>query len=104
MVNISTRWAYNQLNVHGRRRPYLDRIQSFRTESPDLFYNDFEKVIFKKYPVIEDIKETMYILGAEFASLSGSGSSVYGFFKYKNTEPAFKYFKDNDYRVFRIKS
>lgn len=42
--------------------------------------NDFETTVFKKFPIIEKIKSEMYNQGAEFALMSGSGSSVYGFF------------------------
>jgi 4-diphosphocytidyl-2-C-methyl-D-erythritol kinase len=42
--------------------------------------NDFEKYVFKKYPVIEKIKKQLYENGALFALMSGSGSSVYGIF------------------------
>ncbi|TSA30033.1 MAG: hypothetical protein D4R68_01305, partial [Ignavibacteriales bacterium] len=43
--------------------------------------NDFEGFVFGKYPEIEKIKKQLYQDGALFASLSGSGSSVYGIFK-----------------------
>lgn len=50
------------------------------TEWENLMYNDFEKSIFPKYPQIETIKQKLYDLGAVYASMSGSGSSVYGIF------------------------
>lgn len=43
--------------------------------------NDFEKSVFPKYPVIAAIKETLYQAGAIYASMSGSGSSVFGLFE-----------------------
>jgi len=49
----------------------------------DSMCNDFEKSIFPKYPAIEKIKEKLYDLGAAYASMSGSGSSVYGIFDQK---------------------
>jgi 4-diphosphocytidyl-2-C-methyl-D-erythritol kinase len=45
--------------------------------------NDFEKSVFRKYPEIELIKNELYNQGAVYASMSGSGSSVYGIFKDK---------------------
>ena len=45
--------------------------------------NDFETPVFKKYPEIEAIKNRLYDLGAIYASMSGSGSSVFGFFESK---------------------
>lgn len=42
--------------------------------------NDFEEIIFPQYPGIEKIKNDMYNAGALYASMSGSGSSVFGIF------------------------
>ncbi|MGZ3884945.1 MAG: 4-(cytidine 5'-diphospho)-2-C-methyl-D-erythritol kinase [Bacteroidia bacterium] len=49
----------------------------------DLLVNDFEKSIFKIYPEIEKLKNSLYEKGAVYASMSGSGSAVYGIFKKK---------------------
>lgn len=43
--------------------------------------NDFEESVFKQYPQILAIKETLYDMGAAYASMSGSGSSVFGLFR-----------------------
>lgn len=42
--------------------------------------NDFEKPLFYEYPEIAAIKEELYHKGAVYASMSGSGSTVYGLF------------------------
>ncbi len=47
--------------------------------------NDFEKTIFPQYPAIEKIKNDLYHAGALYASMSGSGSSVYGIFTKGNS-------------------
>ncbi len=47
--------------------------------------NDFEKYVFQRFPEIEKVKEKLYHEGAIYASLSGSGSAVFGLFK---REPA----------------
>lgn len=52
----------------------------------DELQNDFEKVIFPRFNEIVDIKDEFYRNGAVYASMSGSGSTVYGIFK-KGTEP-----------------
>jgi 4-diphosphocytidyl-2-C-methyl-D-erythritol kinase len=43
--------------------------------------NDFEKSVFSQFPVVEQIKEQLYQIGALYASMSGSGSAVYGIFE-----------------------
>ena len=42
--------------------------------------NDFERMVFEKYPAIADVKKRLYEAGALYAAMSGSGSSVYGIF------------------------
>ena len=44
------------------------------------FENDFEKIVIPAYPEIGAIKQKLLDSGAKFASLSGSGSTVYGVF------------------------
>ncbi len=45
--------------------------------------NDFEAALFPEYPKLSQIKSDLYNLGAEYASMSGSGSALYGIFKSK---------------------
>ena len=55
----------------------LSPIDSWKEEMK----NDFEEPVFNQYPEIKKIKEDLYSTGAIYASLSGSGSTVYGIFK-----------------------
>ena len=43
--------------------------------------NDFERVVFPLYPAIRDVKRALEHAGSSYASLSGSGSTVYGIFR-----------------------
>ncbi len=54
-------------------------IEEWRT----LLVNDFENSVFKNLPQIKDLKQILYDVGAIYASMSGSGSAVFGIFKTK---------------------
>ena len=52
--------------------------------------NDFEESIFPNHPELAAIKETLYNMGAAYAQMSGSGSSLFGIFKEKVDKSAFE--------------
>jgi 4-diphosphocytidyl-2-C-methyl-D-erythritol kinase len=58
-----------------------DHIEKPITEWRDLIYNDFETPIFSQYPELEAIKLKLYNQGAIYASLTGSGSTLFGIFR-----------------------
>jgi 4-diphosphocytidyl-2-C-methyl-D-erythritol kinase len=47
----------------------------------DILINDFEVPVFQKYPAIKELKELLYKKGAVYASMTGSGSTVFGLFE-----------------------
>ena len=89
-ISISTKWAYSKIKNKLNSEETLTNFARFLGEknfSPKLFENDFEDVVIPAYPEIGLIKNKLIELGAKFASLSGSGSTVYGIF---NNEPSVK--------------
>ena len=50
--------------------------------------NDFEAALFGEYPVLRDIKETLYEKGARYAAITGSGSCLYGIFEKEKANAA----------------
>lgn len=80
-IHSDTAEAYAIVESEERLLP-LEDIKSKPPGSwKDFVVNDFEKVIFQKYPEIKTIKDKMIFSGASYASLCGSGSAVFGLFK-----------------------
>ena len=80
-IHINTGIAYSKSNPHKPEENLLDLIKLPIEDWKGKIKNDFEDVIFKSHPEIKEIKEKLYDSGAIYASMSGSGSSVYGIFK-----------------------
>jgi len=79
-ISVSTPDAYKNV-IPSKSIFNLKNIESLPIESwKDVIKNDFEKSVFEKYPEIEDLKNTLYEMGALYASMSGSGSAVFGIF------------------------
>lgn len=80
---INTREAYRNCRPEEASARLYELIDRPIAEWKDLIINDFEDYAFKKYPIIGKLKKQLYISGALFSSMSGSGSSVYGIFSEK---------------------
>ncbi|MDD4969631.1 MAG: 4-(cytidine 5'-diphospho)-2-C-methyl-D-erythritol kinase [Paludibacter sp.] len=79
-IHVSTPEAYSLVVPEIPQVSLLELILQPMAEWKNVIKNDFEKSVFTKYPAIETIKNNLYELGAVYASMSGSGSSVYGIF------------------------
>ncbi len=83
-VHISTKLAYDNAFKRGEKQTNIaltDYIHLPINEWQNYFTNDFEPYVFKEFKEVALIKDKMYELGALYASMSGSGSAVYGIFK-----------------------
>ena len=82
-LSISTEWAYSQLKNKLKSDNSILRFANLMRKdflSFKFFENDFEKIVIPAYPEIGSIKNKLLDSGAKFASLSGSGSTVFGIF------------------------
>ncbi len=84
-IHVSTAWAYQNFRpTRTGAPPDLKALVLGGMENPlqlvNGLRNDFEPLVFASYPAVMKIKETMMRGGAEYASMSGSGSSVFGLF------------------------
>ena len=84
---VSTREAYSGITRHpevaGQIKSVLCQAKPVCTllGEAGLFVNDFEETVFPGHPVIAAIKKRLLNAGAFYASMSGSGSTVFGLFK-----------------------
>jgi 4-diphosphocytidyl-2-C-methyl-D-erythritol kinase len=80
-IHVSTQEAYANVEPQQSKESLRDIIQLPVSEWKDKMVNDFEKSVFVRHPEIGEIKQKMYERGAVYASMSGSGSSVFGIFE-----------------------
>ena len=84
-ISIATSWAYKNLDYLSLTSDTQDvNLARFprngETNKRRYFRNDFENLVFSEYPEIGEIKRQISESGAVYASLSGSGSGVFGLY------------------------
>lgn len=99
-IHVNTGWAFSQLQLS--QRSYASgTIRDLITEKPeqwrDRLVNDFEEPVFRKHPELAAIKSTLYSAGAIYASMSGSGSTIFALVSPEFSLPSF----DEAYTIHR---
>jgi 4-diphosphocytidyl-2-C-methyl-D-erythritol kinase len=82
-IHIGTKEAYNGISPHEPNQKIKELIKGSIVKWKETVFNDFEASVFPKYPEIKIVKQKMYDDGAVFASMTGSGSAVFGLFEKK---------------------
>ncbi len=77
---VSTKEAYAHVSPKKPNVPLMTVIGGDIDKWKKSVKNDFETSVFPTHPTIAEIKESLYASGADYAAMSGSGSSVFGIF------------------------
>jgi 4-diphosphocytidyl-2-C-methyl-D-erythritol kinase len=95
-ISISTREAFAAVKPKQPARSIGDIIREPVSKWRGTLINDFEESAVTKYPELGGVREELYRAGAIYASMTGSGSSLYGIFE-KTSQPNFQF--NGNYRV-----
>ncbi len=93
-IQVSTQKAYSIIRAEKPEIRLSEIISKPIDQWKNILLNDFEKPIFKLHPEIGNLKNNMYSIGAAYASMTGSGSAVFGIFENK---PILKNINPNNY-------
>lgn len=80
-ISISTVEAYTQVVPKIPKHDIPEILRLPIEDWKSTLKNDFEASVFQRFPEVAQIKRALYEMGASYASMSGSGSSVFGIFK-----------------------
>lgn len=96
-IHISTATAFSKIIPYKPTKSVKEIINNPIETWKDNLKNDFEFSAFSEYPEIKNIKEYLYSQGAVYASMTGTGSTVYGIFRNdfdeENIQTSIAYYK-----------
>lgn len=86
-LSISTAQAFAQIQPRPVTESLPQLIQYPISTWKHRIHNQFEDTVFKSHPSLAEYKQHLYQLGAVYASLTGSGSTLYGIFPPESAQP-----------------
>jgi len=99
-IHISTKWAFDQINITQQNDciKKLSKKKVITIEDIRKFaVNDFEQIVFNKFPEVKALKEKLSTFTPKFVMLTGTGSSVYAIFSNLQKARNAKEYFDNKY-------
>jgi len=99
-IFVSTKWAYEKVMP---AKPDLSLLESYKRgrlkleNFKEYIKNDFEKPVMEEFQAIRKLKDELYEMGADFALMSGSGSSLFAIFRNPVLAAEAKEFYENQY-------
>ena len=87
-IHISTAQAFSLCTPSAAGPSLKDYIAGPVTTWAHSLVNDFEGPVFQEYPLLRTIKQQLYDRSAVYASMTGSGSSLFGIFEKGNADAA----------------
>ena len=99
-IFVSTKWAYEKVMP---AKPDLSLLESYKRgrlkleNFKEYIINDFEKPVMEEFQAIRKLKDELYEMGADFALMSGSGSSLFAIFRNPVLAAEAKEFYENQY-------
>lgn len=100
-IHVSTADAFRNISPSTPVHPYSAVTNTPLNQWRNTLFNDFEKTVFDLHPAIRQIKEKLYTVGASYASMTGTGSTVYGIFE--GTIPE-NIIPENDYEIILVQN
>ena len=80
-IHINTGWAFSRISPGSSKYTLKQIVDTPVSTWKDIVINDFEVPVFREFPAIKELKEQFYNKGAIYASMTGSGSTVFGLFE-----------------------
>jgi 4-diphosphocytidyl-2-C-methyl-D-erythritol kinase len=95
-IHVSTKEAFHNIMPHAANPTCEETVMKPLSEWKSTLINDFEVPVFSSYPAIGEIKNMLYDKGAIYASMTGTGSTVYGIYDH---EPDIKNIFPSHYQI-----
>jgi len=106
-IHVSTKCAFSLIKPKQPEKSLKKIIKQVKIsfdELKEIATNDFEEIVFEKHQVIKNVKQDLIGFCADFAIMTGTGSTVAGFFTNQNTlKQAEQYFRQSGYFTSQLK-